>query len=80
MECTIHPNQSPTTLTFTCKQQSQKSLIDILLKYSPLSLSDLPALLNLPIEQIKEVSLGNKYFTAADADHLALLLLMCFSH
>lgn len=79
MECVITPHQSPIKFTFTCKKQSQKTLIELLLKYSRISLSDLPALLNLPIELIKDVYQGERYFDSGDADNLAVLLLMCFS-
>lgn len=64
---------------FTCKNSSQKLMMDILLKYSHMTLTDLTLLLNLSKDKIEAVYQGKSYFIAENADNLALLFFMFFS-
>ncbi len=65
-------------LAFSMSKSKQRIFIDAVLKYSVLTLTDLSIVLNVPLDVIKAVRLGQQFFEGKHANHLMIVFLIFF--
>lgn len=63
---------------FVVRANKQKTLIDILLKYSQLQLEDLAKLLNISTKKMQVVVKGKSYFNKEEIEKLVQYFCICF--
>ena len=74
MECVIEFKDLSTNFKFLCSKYKQKLIVEWLMSYSGLRLSDLAALIGIPTALMTNVSIGNAFLDGKEASNLSYLL------
>lgn len=64
---------------FCCQGNKQQILVDVLLKYSGMTLKDIATALDVSVEQLQDICDGENFFSGEQSDSLAQLFLIFFS-
>lgn len=78
MSCAIEFPGSSVRIDFCSKGNKQKILIDVLTKYSEMSMDSLASVLNVPVKSLYDICEGDSFLVGKKADSLAQLFLMFF--
>lgn len=74
MGCIIEFQEPSVRINFRCNNMKQKIYLEILLKYSPLDITNISSILNIPKSKLYRVYLGKELLEGKVANNLACLL------
>ena len=69
----------PFQYDFSINKNKQNIMIDVLLKYSPLTLGDLAIILNVPLQTLSAIYDGTSFFKDDYLNNLIMVFLTFFS-
>jgi len=78
MGCIIEFSESLIQFEFNSHSDKQKILVDVLLKYSDMSIEDLASFLEVSVKKLRDIQTGKGLFRGERANDLAQLFLVFF--
>lgn len=78
MGCKLEFSESQLQVEFCSQGSKQRILIDVLLKYSEMSINDLASALEVPVTRLHDIYNGRSFLIGEQADSLAQLFLVFF--